>query len=1487
MELQYLILLYFFPVFFLEKSPHDARHGSGGSGRAGPLRQRLPEGGAGGALPRIARDGQRWYHLLCRGDQVVSRRGREAGACGSDFSTALSPASMFSSTFISRAPPATTTSPVCALIFQPFAQLDDEISDVKSRAVNCVRLLAAVAPADDIVLCAAKMSTSLLNNDDTDVSIYEMGLSAVLGAAPPRVSARVAKSLVTDIVVSMKNTTPTNDGVPRLLVSCMVLLKDVLGLSGAAAELRPFHADVLEALMSVLHSPSPSVRSSAIACLGVLAVHLDVNLLNTLSDTLLTQIDSREGSRVASGGEGKEADVNTSIQAFSLVSKNVGHRLGSSLERIVPLFLSALGDPGDIADDAATDAKCAIKENILVALRRCVDHCPGQINTFMDDIVDTMFGFMRFDPNFCEEDGGDDDDFSEPADSEDEDEDDNDSNDDYSSEEDDDEDYEDDDDDEDASWKVRRAAVRVIRSFISSRPDLLSTMYNRCLGLMGEDGPGPLVARFLERNAVVRVEVIMCARDLMRASSRRHRLNSENKPGMLCGVRAGSESRARVLLRQRSDYRVLADKSNSIMSVVERMLGSSIVVCASSPSEQKVGPRKSRTKVKAVWLSAQVRNELWKMLREWLYAISAETESKGDSWDETTEAVLPLVPYVVASLDSKTSMPSMRFHRYTETAEESAKIGAISFLAALVQSEGKAAIRPCLSSIVAHVEACARSNMSKLRCEAMSFVSAAVLSGVLSAPDTEANLSPRLFATCTHCLQDAEVVVKATAVKSASLLLSRLWSKLQDDSVSEFWSLLVPQIAVSSSTGEVAMEAVQRIAECIKGSSKLGLGQVTCMALFRTLTVLVKSPHSSMSAQRQALRTTNVLLKSMCRESSSGSPPAFSSAEAVELVLPVAADAATSEGTDDDTQSLLALDILTTILSIQDGIFSSRAYFGKASHAPTCQAVINACVGLACRDQVGDDPASVTDSITSCIHACMEAGIIKDAAGLSERLHRQATSLNTDADANSALEPLPVNAATATSALVLAAGALSKTQYESLMGSLEAKLVQEDTTARGRELALRVLGEVGRARDISDRPVFQRQGGAVMACLEAKDQDEREAASWCIGSVASHNVSVMLSTLLEKCQAQGTRESALAALKGMLVLCSAGSTSPRKIFSGRKASANGSAVLPEGAINLILEVLVQCIVSSENDAGVYETAADCWGYLATLDAEDGECISAISRTLRDPTTVGGASKSGEGDGAAGRMRLASVIALTVLVRKAEPSAVTTGILSANSDHWSLLIDMMRTQTENVPLRNRILTLFCVLMRCRRSVVLRLVKESDKEGLLPTILECAQYSRKEKVDHGAFTMIIDHGDTLRLGALDSLRDLLVFARSQIKGSIGRIVETVAKCAGDANEGVRQAAHRILETLCRIAPADILTHLSVILEGMQKVDLKVKSRGKVKIVSISGDSRDSTKVSCVSLIGDWLFARVNIHICYSFLVVKALGLRSCLIISYANY
>jgi hypothetical protein len=1359
-----------------------------------------------------------------------------------------------------------------------------------------LRLLAAVAPAADVKACANKMSAALLQNDD-NIGIYEMGLSAVLGAAPPHVAADLAAKLAPDLVAGMrrdnsKNSSTSNNNAPRLIVSCMVLLKDVLRLSGGAAALRSAQADMLEALLGVLHSPSTAVRSGAIACLGVLAEHLDATLLGMLADTLLTQIDHRDddgsdGGNPSNRGEGKEVDVNTSIQAFSVVSKNVGHRLGGSLERIVPLFLSVLGEPEDIAEDAATDAKCLIKENILVALRRVVDHCPGQVNTFMDDILNTMFGFMRFDPNFCEDNGGNDDDDYD-ADNNDQDhaqsadsEDDtgsmysgSDSDDDSATDDSDDDDSDDDDTDEDASWKVRRAAVRVIRSFISSRPDLLSTMYARCTGLAGDSGSGPLVARFLERNAVVRVEVIMCVRDLMRASSERHteiraRGGSIKAGGvsMLRGASAGTASRARALLRQRSDYRVLADKSHSIMGVVERMLRGSIIVDASPSSEQKSsarkGKKKTKTKTKAVWISARVRNELWKMLREWLFAIGAETASR-DSWDETTEAVLPLVPYVVASLDPAASMPGMRGRGDMDSAESDAKIGAISFLTALVQSHGKDAMRPCLPRIVAHVEAFARSNVFKVRGEAMSFVSAVARSGMLSSPTTDPALPSRLFAVCANCLNDTEATVKGIALLSASLMLSHVGADLEADSCAAFWSALVPQIAVSSSTGEAAMAAVRRGA---KGDNALvGLTQTTCMAVFRALAAIVLSPQSATSAQRQALATTNALLRGVYRGGSAdGQPLMLAGADAVELVLATAVAVVSpaksqtvGEGkaeammTDDGAQRLLALDIFTTILSNQDRIFGSRAFFGKKAHASTCQAVINACVGMACRDQVSDDQISVVDSIASCIRACVEAGIIADAVVLSERLQHEATRPKMIAGSADVMSALPANAAASLSALLLAAKATSNADFEMLMGSLEAKLSQKDTPPRSRELALLVLGEVGRALDISARAVFQRDGGAAMASLGAREQDERVAAALCVGSVASLNVAAMLPAVLEKCQTSGPdglRVSALAALKRMIVLCFAA-------LSEGKSSTATAARLSVDDIGMILDVLVQCIASSKDDAGICAAAADCWGRLATLDTDDGECVRVISRTLQDSITWNATSLADSDaatDSAGKTMFSASVIALTVLVDNAPSSPAASDALSADSGVLVRVIDMMGTQKENAPLRIRILALFRVLLRRRCDVVVHLLEGDggDDGGLLPAIFECAQYSRKEKVDHGAFTMIIDHGDALRLGALNSMRELLVFARSQIKESFGSFIDTVAKCAGDANEDVRQAAHRILETLCVMAPADIQTHLGSILEGMQKIDLKVRSRGKVKVVKVLGDSRDATRISCVSV------------------------------------
>ena len=119
----------------------------------------------------------------------------------------------------------------------------------------------------------------------------------------------------------------------------------------------------------------------------------------------------------------------------------------------------------------------------------------------------------------------------------------------------------------------------------------------------------------------------------------------------------------------------------------------------------------------------------------------------------------------------------------------------------------------------------------------------------------------------------------------------------------------------------------------------------------------------------------------------------------------------------------------------------------------------------------------------------------------------------------------------------MAAKSSSKHDSNILLGSLEAKLLQKDSSPRQRELVLIVLGEIGKSCDISTRETFDKSTGAVIKALEARGEGERCAAAQCFGSVASLNIAATLPTILLKCQTQGQREIALAALKRMLILC--------------------------------------------------------------------------------------------------------------------------------------------------------------------------------------------------------------------------------------------------------------------------------------------------------------------------------------------------------------
>ena len=115
--------------------------------------------------------------------------------------------------------------------------------------------------------------------------------------------------------------------------------------------------------------------------------------------------------------------------------------------------------------------------------------CP-EVSPFRNDLLNTCMKFIEYDPNYNYDDSDDEemDDYSDDEYSEGE----------YS------------DDDDDTSWKVRRAAVKVVRAFIMSRPELLGDFYDNC--------SSALIARFKEREDSVKLDIVNCYEDLLRAT---------------------------------------------------------------------------------------------------------------------------------------------------------------------------------------------------------------------------------------------------------------------------------------------------------------------------------------------------------------------------------------------------------------------------------------------------------------------------------------------------------------------------------------------------------------------------------------------------------------------------------------------------------------------------------------------------------------------------------------------------------------------------------------------------------------------------------------------------------------------------------------------------------------------------------------------------------------------------------------------------------
>lgn len=361
---------------------------------------------------------------------------------------------------------------ICSAILK---ELDDKSNDVQSVAVKCLGVLLKKVQTNQVSEICIKLCSLVIEGQDALRDIYSIGVKTLISDVPDTMGDVVVDRLTARLLNGISRV--ENDDVKR---ECLDNLNDLIRRFGHL--LKKDHEEILAVVTAQLNHAKPFIRKRAAACLGTLAVVSNNALLFKMVEDLLAKVEALENSKKSSG---YMISIVTLIQTIGIISKTVGFRLGRHLDRLIPLFTKICGEPDD--ENLQNEEGNDLREHSFPGLESFVLRCPREVTPHIESILQLSLKFLKYDPNYCydEEGEGDEDVMEDDVEEEDA------------------EEYEDVDDDDDTSWKVRKAAVKVIGAIVSVRQEVLN---DSLFSVIAKE----LVSRFKEREESVRIEVFNC-----------------------------------------------------------------------------------------------------------------------------------------------------------------------------------------------------------------------------------------------------------------------------------------------------------------------------------------------------------------------------------------------------------------------------------------------------------------------------------------------------------------------------------------------------------------------------------------------------------------------------------------------------------------------------------------------------------------------------------------------------------------------------------------------------------------------------------------------------------------------------------------------------------------------------------------------------------------------------------------------------------------
>ena len=363
-------------------------------------------------------------------------------------------------------------------------QLDDQSADVSSLAVKCIPPLvkgASEKTAETVIdaLCVKLAMTAKSDAQKRDAGVIGLkSLVAELGEHPA--SARIVASLAPKLVAFFAGQQSTESTVTG---DCLDILRAAAAAHGRL--MAPHHAATRDALLSYLRGDGKSKKRAA-QCLATLAA----SFTDAMASATVTDVVNELG---------KGDDALWVWLLGALARSGGGFDFAKKIAASTPAVC-------DLCERSASEEEEPTREACLQALEAFAARCPGEAAGHLPRVKALALDLLSYDPN-CDDDmddGADDETGHMNGDASDEDMEDED--DEYGDEE-----YSDDEDD--ASWKIRRAAVKTVAAVARSSPAALESDFDSTVTRL-------LTRLRREREESVKLDLFAALEDILRTCSR-------------------------------------------------------------------------------------------------------------------------------------------------------------------------------------------------------------------------------------------------------------------------------------------------------------------------------------------------------------------------------------------------------------------------------------------------------------------------------------------------------------------------------------------------------------------------------------------------------------------------------------------------------------------------------------------------------------------------------------------------------------------------------------------------------------------------------------------------------------------------------------------------------------------------------------------------------------------------------------------------------